>query len=201
MDPALAGEKVFFVIWTTTPWTIPANLAICLHPDFTYAAVAVGDRVYIVAQDLAAKNMAEFKFPDFQVIRTFKASELEGIRARHPLYDRDSMVILGAHVTLDAGTGCVHTAPGHGREDHEVGGKYGLETYSPVDDRGRFTEDVLLFAGQFVFDAKLTAALNAGSASISLSPCFCRIPAAADESTPPDIATTTFTFIRNPWLQ
>ncbi len=151
--PELAGRKTSFVIWTTTPWTIPANLAICLHPDFTYAAVAVGDRVYIVAQDLAAKNMAEFKFPDFQVIRTFKASELEGIRARHPLYDRDSMVILGAHVTLDAGTGCVHTAPGHGREDHEVGGKYGLETYSPVDDRGRFTEDVLLFAGQFVFDA------------------------------------------------
>ncbi|MBU2489464.1 MAG: isoleucine--tRNA ligase, partial [Proteobacteria bacterium] len=151
--PELSGKKVAFVIWTTTPWTIPANLGICLHPDFTYSAVEAGDRVYIVAQDLVESNMAQFGFADYRIIRTVTAQELEGIRARHPLYDRDSVVILGAHVTLEAGTGCVHTAPGHGREDYEVGGKYGLETYSPVDDNGRFTEEVEDFVGQFVFDA------------------------------------------------
>ncbi len=152
--PELSGKEVFFVIWTTTPWTIPANLGIALHPEFVYAAVAVNDKeVYIVAKDLVERSMAAFGVDDYTVVTEFEARELEGQKGQHPLYDRDSLVILADHVTLEAGTGCVHTAPGHGREDYEVGQKYGLETYSPVDDKGLFADDVGLFSGQFVFDA------------------------------------------------
>ncbi len=152
--PELTGKDVFFVIWTTTPWTIPANLAMALHPEFVYAAVAVNDKeVYIVAKDLVERSMAAFGVDDYTVVTEFEARELEGQKAKHPLYDRDSLVVLADHVTLEAGTGCVHTAPGHGREDYEVGQKYGLETYSPVDDKGFFADDVGIFNGQFVFDA------------------------------------------------
>ncbi|MDX9787327.1 MAG: isoleucine--tRNA ligase [Desulfobacterales bacterium] len=158
--PALKDKKVSVVIWTTTPWTIPANLGISLHPEFEYAAVAVGgDDVLILARELTASCMAQFGVTDYQVLAEIKASDLERKNCRHPLYDRDSMMLLGTHVTLEAGTGCVHTAPGHGREDHEVGLAYGLETYSPVDENGRFTKDVEFFAGQFVFDAN--KAINA----------------------------------------
>jgi isoleucyl-tRNA synthetase len=151
--PELSGKKVSIVIWTTTPWTLPANLAIALHPDFPYAAVEASGKVYILAKDLVDSCMKAFGFDEYSIIAQFGAKVLEKRKARHPFYDRDSMVILGSHVTLDAGTGCVHTAPGHGREDHEVGLEYGLETYSPVDDRGCFTEDVGFFAGKFVFKA------------------------------------------------
>ncbi len=152
--PVLAGKKVYVVIWTTTPWTLPANLAIALHPDFEYAAVDTGaDGVYIMARDLVDACMARFGVRDFSILTRLDPKKLERKRCRHPLYDRDSLIVLGRHVTLDAGTGCVHTAPGHGREDHEVGLEYGLEAYSPVDDRGRFTSEVEFFGGQFVFEA------------------------------------------------
>jgi isoleucyl-tRNA synthetase len=152
--PQLAGKRVYVAIWTTTPWTIPANLAIALHPDFTYAAVDVGgDQVLILAKDLVPTCMLSFGISDYRILAEMDARRLEKMRARHPLYDRDSLLILGEHVTLDAGTGCVHTAPGHGREDFEVGLQYGLDVYSPVDHRGRFTEDVGFFENQFVFDA------------------------------------------------
>ncbi|MBW1988770.1 MAG: isoleucine--tRNA ligase, partial [Deltaproteobacteria bacterium] len=151
--PEAGGKPVYFVIWTTTPWTIPANLAIALHPDFVYSALDTGDRVLIVAKDLVEKNMAEFGIPEYKEIARFTGPELEGVKAEHPLYGRESVVVLGRHVTLEAGTGCVHTAPGHGREDYETGRKYGLDTYSPVDEDGRFTEDVGHFAGQRVFEA------------------------------------------------
>ena len=152
--PELSAKKVSVVIWTTTPWTIPANLAIALHPDFEYAAVDVGnDEVLILATDLVADCMSRFGIENYTVLNDIPAGVLEHKQCRHPLYDRKSLIILGDHVTLEAGTGCVHTAPGHGREDYEAGLEYGLEIYSPVDDRGCFTEDVDFFQGQFVFAA------------------------------------------------
>ena len=151
--PSLKGKPIFVIIWTTTPWTIPANLAIALHPDFTYVAVDVGGEVYILAEALLEGVMEKFGIRKYQVLEKFPGAKLEGLKCRHPFIDRDSLIILASYVTLDAGTGCVHTAPGHGQEDYESGVQYGLEIYSPVDDDGRFTPDVPFFAGQFVFDA------------------------------------------------
>lgn len=152
--PELAGKAVSVLIWTTTPWTLPANLAIALHPDFTYAAVAAQEgEIWIMAEGLVEGCMQSFGIADYQIVRTFRASDLEGLKCRHPFLDRDSVLVLGSHVTLEAGTGCVHTAPGHGREDYDMALQYGLEVLSPVDDRGRFTAEVPLFEGQFVFDA------------------------------------------------
>jgi isoleucyl-tRNA synthetase len=150
--PALKGKNVSVLIWTTTPWTIPANLAIALHPDFIYAAVDVGrDGVYILAEDLVGTCMKSFGISDYVILAEMEAARLEKKKCRHPLYDRDSLLILGSHVTLEAGTGCVHTAPGHGREDYEVGLAYGIDAYSPVDDNGCFSDDVAYFEGGFVF--------------------------------------------------
>jgi isoleucyl-tRNA synthetase len=152
--PALSGKNISVIIWTTTPWTIPANLAISLHPDFDYVAVDVGgDELYILAQYLMATCMEQFGIENYSVIAKIDAKKIEHKRCRHPLYDRDSLIILGDHVTLDAGTGCVHTAPGHGREDYEAGLNYGIDVYSPVNDDGCFTDDVAFFEGRFVFDA------------------------------------------------
>ncbi len=152
--PQLKGKSVYAVIWTTTPWTLPANLAIALHPDFEYVAVDVGNNeVFILARELMEQSMQTFGISDYAVIADIDATSLEHKHCRHPMVDRDSIIILGDHVTLEAGTGCVHTAPGHGREDYEVGLEYGLDVYSPVDDNGRFTDDVEFFQGQFVFDA------------------------------------------------
>ncbi len=168
--PGLAGKDVSVVIWTTTPWTIPANLAVALHPEFTYAAVAVGgSEVLIVARDLVEACMRAFGIDDYRILTDIDAARLERKRAIHPLYGREVLLILGRHVTLDAGTGCVHTAPGHGREDYEVGLQYGLEAYSPVDDAGRFTGEVEFFDGQFVFDANagITAKLKEAGALLA----------------------------------
>lgn len=151
--PALKGKKVSIIIWTTTPWTIPANLALCLHPEFDYVAVAVGTDVYIVAEGLLHRTMLSLGKETFTIVETFSGSLLEGMKCRHPLYDRESMIILGRHVTLEAGTGCVHTAPGHGQEDYEIGLAYNLDIYAPVDDAGCFAPDVEYFGGQFVFAA------------------------------------------------
>ena len=152
--PELKGKTVYVVIWTTTPWTLPANLAIALHPDFEYVAVDIGNQeVFILARELVEYSMQTFGISDYTVIADIDAKSLEHKRCRHPMVDRESIIILGDHVTLEAGTGCVHTAPGHGREDHEVGLEYGLDVYSPVDDNGRFADDVEFFRGQFVFDA------------------------------------------------
>ena len=152
--PGISGKQGYVVIWTTTPWTIPANLAVALHPDFDYTAVETPDgQVYILAKELVEDCMTVFGLNDYKQIADIKAADLEGKKCAHPLYDRDSLIILGDHVTLEAGTGCVHTAPGHGREDHEVGLKYGLDVYSPVNDNGCFTDEVQYFSGQFVFKA------------------------------------------------
>ena len=154
--PNLKGRPISVIIWTTTPWTIPANLAIALHPNFNYVVVDVGEEVYILAEGLLKGVMEKFGIQKYQILEKFQGRRLEGLKCRHPFLDRDSLIILASYVTLDAGTGCVHTAPGHGQEDYESGVQYGLEIYSPVDDDGRFTKDVPFFAGQFVFDANAT---------------------------------------------
>ena len=149
--PELEGATP--VIWTTTPWTIPGNLAIAVHPDFDYVAAAWQGNVYIMAEGLANRVFLEAGMEGAKVVGRFKGASLERQVCRHPLYNRDSVVLLADYVTLDAGTGCVHTAPGHGREDYETGMKYGLPVYSPVDEEGKFTKDVEFFAGKFVLDA------------------------------------------------
>jgi isoleucyl-tRNA synthetase len=151
--PELKGKRVYMLIWTTTPWTIPANLAIAVHPDESYAAVEAGQDVYILAERLVALNMDLFGIHDYKTIATFQGSLLEGLKCSHPIYDRASELILAPFVTLDTGTGCVHIAPGHGQEDYEVGLKYNIDVYAPLDDHGRFTDDVEFFKGEFVFDA------------------------------------------------
>lgn len=153
--PKLAGQKVNMVIWTTTPWTIPANLAIALKEDFIYVAVKIDEEVLIVAKDLLDYCLDAFGFrnKDYEILDEFDGRVLEGQKCIHPLINRESVIILAPFVTLDAGTGAVHIAPGHGQEDYEIGLEYGLDNYAPVDDHGKFTEDVEFFAGQFVFDA------------------------------------------------
>ncbi|MCD6272187.1 MAG: isoleucine--tRNA ligase [Deltaproteobacteria bacterium] len=152
--PDISAKNVFVVIWTTTPWTLPANLAVCLHPEFIYAAVDTGnDEILIIARELVETCMDTFGFSDYKIVGEFEAGLLEKKKCLHPFLDRTSLIILGRHVTLDAGTGCVHTAPGHGREDYEVGLQYGLDVYSPVDDRGCFTQEVDFLEDKFVFKA------------------------------------------------
>ena len=154
LSPALSGKNVFIVIWTTTPWTIPANLAVCLNPEFVYSAVEIsGGDVFILARDLVESVMKKFGMTDYKVLAELDAGLLENKHCRHPFYDRDSLVILGDHVTTESGTGCVHTAPGHGAEDYIIGLKYGLEPYSPVGDSGCFVDDLERFGGQFILKA------------------------------------------------
>ena len=151
--PSLRGERASLVIWTTTPWTLPANLAIALHKDFIYSVIKVKDEVLILATEMQENCLSSFGYADFSILGEAAGAALEGIKCRHPWIERESVVILAPFVTLEAGTGCVHIAPGHGQEDYEIGMKCGLDNYAPVDDDGKFTEDVEDFAGQFVFDA------------------------------------------------
>ncbi|MBI4516038.1 MAG: isoleucine--tRNA ligase [Deltaproteobacteria bacterium] len=149
----LRGREAAVIIWTTTPWTLPANLAIAFHPDFEYLAVEVDGRVYLVAHGLLAATAAALKWAAPRELVRISGAELHGGRARHPWLARDSVFLLGSHVTLEQGTGCVHTAPGHGAEDYEIGVANGLDVYCPVDGHGKFTKDVPELAGQFVFKA------------------------------------------------
>jgi len=150
--PQLSGRKTYIVIWTTTPWTLPANLALAVHPDLIYAAVEDGGEVHIVAED----NLESLKIKDVvkgEVVLKVPGSSLEGMRTRHPFIDRESKVVFGDFVAVGEGSGIVHIAPGHGEDDYETGLKYGLDIYAPVDDRGKFTKSVPQFEGQFVFKA------------------------------------------------
>ena len=151
--PALAGRPVSVLIWTTTPWTIPSNLAIAFHPEFDYAAYEVDWRLAIVAEGLASRVAAAIGKPFGEPVVQMKGAELEHIRFQHPLYARTSLGVLGEYVTLEAGTGAVHTAPGHGADDFETGMRYGLEIYAPIGPAGHFLDNVELFGGQRVFDA------------------------------------------------
>ncbi|HEY3307734.1 MAG TPA: isoleucine--tRNA ligase [Desulfuromonadaceae bacterium] len=150
--PQLAGKQAYVVIWTTTPWTIPANLAVAMHPEFDYVALETEKGILIVAEGLKDQFLKSVGLTG-DVIATFKASLLERKTCQHPFYERDSIILLGEHVTLEAGTGCVHTAPGHGQEDYELALKEGLEIYNPVDNHGRYIQNLEFFGGQFVFDA------------------------------------------------
>ena len=148
------ADNTYIMIWTTTPWTIPANLAVALNPKFEYSAVLSSDNVYILASKLLDKVAKETGLKDYEILKTFRADDLKDFEFIHPLYkDRVSKIVLAEYVTTDTGTGCVHTAPGHGQEDYETGIAYGLDTYSPVDDAGNFDKTVGFFAGQNVFKA------------------------------------------------
>jgi isoleucyl-tRNA synthetase len=184
IDENLVNRRVSLVIWTTTPWTIPANLGIAVHPDFEYAAVEHEDEVLIIASELLAfvavkcgiggvNEEGERQLP--RVLAKFKGSKLDGMKAKHPWIDRESLVMTGEHVTLGgesdaeteldvadarnrsetgkAGTGLVHTAPGHGHDDFLIGKEHGLEIYCPVNNAGEFTSDVEHFAGENIFRA------------------------------------------------
>ncbi|MDL2267470.1 isoleucine--tRNA ligase [Desulfovibrio sp. OttesenSCG-928-G15] len=151
--PKAEPGHTWLAIWTTTPWTLPDNMAIALHPDFDYALVRVEGDYYILAEERLEKCRQTFGWVNAETISIVKGNELEGLVTRHPFYERNSTVVLGKHVTLDAGTGAVHTAPGHGREDYEVGLENNLEILSPLDDDGRFMDSVEFFAGNTVFEA------------------------------------------------
>lgn len=151
--PELAGRPVSVLIWTTTPWTIPSNLAVAFHPEFDYAAYEVDARLVLVAEALASKVAEATGRPFGPPVVRLKGEQLEHLRFRHPLYARDSLGVLADYVALDTGTGAVHTAPGHGSDDFETGMKYGLDIYAPVGPDGHFFETVELFGGQRVFDA------------------------------------------------
>jgi isoleucyl-tRNA synthetase len=184
IDPALAGKKVFVLIWTTTPWTLPANLGIAVHPEFEYSAFENGDEVYIVASELLGAVAEKCGLGERgvdgnpvkpKVLARFAGAKLDRLECRHPWIDRTSLLLVGEHVTLGgeadaeteldvseardkktttkAGTGAVHTAPGHGHDDFVIGKRYGLEIYCPVDNSGHFTPDVEHFAGMNVFEA------------------------------------------------
>ena len=153
---ALKGlEKVALVIWTTTPWTMPANLGVCLHPEFEYVAVrTAGGSHFVVAKELAESFIEACALEGAEVVATFKAGGFEHAKCEHPIFaDQESLVMLGEHVTLEQGTGCVHTAPGHGADDFMIGKAYGLPVFCPVDDKGCYTGEFPALAGMFVFDA------------------------------------------------
>ncbi|MDA3100402.1 class I tRNA ligase family protein, partial [Staphylococcus pseudintermedius] len=147
----IVADDAKFIIWTTTPWTLPSNVAISVHPELTYVQMNVDGTRYIIAEALVDAVAEQLGWDKEAVVREkdFKGSELEYIEAQHPFIDRISLIINGEHVTTDAGTGCVHTAPGHGEDDFIVGQKYGLEVISPLDDKGVFTAEGGPFEGMF----------------------------------------------------
>ena len=149
----MSGDDAAALIWTTTPWTLPANLATALHPNFDYALVRANGKLWIVAAELLDTIAAAADWVDPETVKIFKGVLLEGSHYIHPLTGREGLFILAPYVTLEQGTGLVHTAPGHGAEDFVIGAKYGLEPYAPVDDDGRFTDDVAEWAGLHVHEA------------------------------------------------
>lgn len=138
-----------FVIWTTTPWTLPASMGISVHPRITYVLVEIGTHHYLVAKDLLQSLVGKFEWEDYQIVQEIQGKELDRMVAQHPFYDRDILVMNGEHVTTDTGTGLVHTAPGHGEDDYQIGKAYGLEILSPLNDQGCFTEEAPGFEGMF----------------------------------------------------
>ncbi len=156
LSDAIKTQPVFAIIWTTTPWTMPANVAISINAGLEYSWVkAANGEVYLLATELVESVAAACHFESYEILASIKGEELEGMRFKHPFLERTSLLILGDHVTLDAGTGCVHTAPGHGQEDFEIGQKYQLPVINPVDHAGRFTAEGGKFAGMLIEDANV----------------------------------------------
>jgi len=149
----LPEDNTCVVIWTTTPWTLVANMAITVHPDFVYVLAEFDGEKYVLAKELLEHFIEDAEVSEPEIIKEFKGRDLENVICRHPFVERNSIMILGDHVTLEAGTGCVHTAPGHGHEDYLVGLKYNLDIFSPVDGNGKFTSEGGKFAGLFYSDA------------------------------------------------
>ena len=184
---AFKGRQAELVIWTTTPWTLPANLAISAHPEFKYAVYDLSGRALVVAKDLLESFLSvcapgELPIQEEKILGNLKGKDLEGVQYRHILNGKTCPVILGEHVTAETGTGLVHTAPGHGADDYDVGRKYGLETLSPVDAAGRFTDEAGDFTGKPIFEAnpliiqrlvELKALLSDPSAQLSHSYPHC----------------------------
>ena len=157
IDPA----KVSFVIWTTTTWTLPANVAICVGPRFEYSVIRSGDEYYVMAAELYRSAMEEAGITDYQVVATIKGSELEYMKTQHPFLDRESLLIVGEHVTLESGTGCVHTAPGHGVDDYNVCRNYPeIPVICPVNGDGVLTEEAGQFAGLTTDEANKKIAIH-----------------------------------------
>ena len=154
-------NKTYFVIWTTTTWTLPANVAICIGPDYTYAAVKANDEYYIIAEELVEPTMKAANIEEYEIVGTAKGRDLELVETAHPFIDRTSYIIVGNHVTLESGTGCVHTAPGHGVEDFEVCRNYPqIPIVVPVDAKGYMTEEAGQFAGLSTNDANKAIAIH-----------------------------------------
>jgi isoleucyl-tRNA synthetase len=144
--------RLSFLIWTTTPWTLPANVAIALRPDATYGLYRIGEELLILATALAPQALGE-RFKDAELLAQVAGKELDGLAVRHPFMDRDCAIVLADYVDLETGTGAVHTAPGHGADDFDTGVKYNLPILNPVDARGHFTSEAGPYAGQFIFKA------------------------------------------------
>ena len=154
-------SKTYFVIWTTTTWTLPANVAICVGPNYEYSVIKSGDEFYIMATDLAPAAMEAKGVTDYETVCIIRGSELEYMKTQHPFIDRTSLVIVGDHVTLESGTGCVHTAPGHGVEDFIVCKNYPeIPIVVPVDAKGRLTEEAGQFAGLTTEEANKPIAMH-----------------------------------------
>ncbi|MGB0345509.1 MAG: isoleucine--tRNA ligase [Acholeplasmataceae bacterium] len=149
----LTYSNLYFVIWTTTPWTIPANKAVSVHPDLNYAVINVGDAHYVVAETLVNNVVEKAQWEDYEVVTVIKGQSLEYMTYAHPVFDETCPVICGDHVTAEDGSGLVHTAPGHGEDDYMIGNKYQLEVFCPVDEKGFMTEDAQQFKGLFYKDA------------------------------------------------
>ena len=166
----LLPEGVEFVIWTTTPWTIPSNLGIFAHPDYDYVLVAVNDRQFVIASELLNTVAEKLEWADYKVLQTIKGSELDGMVAKHPFYDRDTLVMNAEYVTLDSGTGLVHVAPGHGEDDYFFSRKYKLGVLSPIDDRGYYTDEAPGLEGLFYDEGnkKVTEWLEENKALLKL---------------------------------
>ena len=167
----LLGEDTSFVIWTTTPWTLPANLGIFVHPDYVYAQVKTSAGTFVVAKDLVESLTTTLGWENVEILQEFPGSELEYMTAWHPFYERESLVMNGDYVTLDAGTGLVHTAPGHGEDDFYYSRKYNLAVLSPVDSQGCYTDEAPGFEGMFYADANkvITDLLTEKGALLNLS--------------------------------
>lgn len=179
-------EKKSMVIWTTTPWTLPANVAVAVHPDEQYSAVKRGEDIFIMASRLVPVVAEDAKLGRYEVVKKFKGKNLRGLKLTHPLMKWDSVVVTAKYVTLEQGTGCVHIAPGHGQEDYQVGLEYGLPTPMPVDDNGLFTKEAGKWAGIHVMEANASIVddldkrkflLNSGTILHSYPHCWrCKNP-------------------------